>query len=779
MASIRLLHRKPDGEIVFREDSSGDVPKYAILSHIWGKEEVIFQDMEDNSDMSKTVSKAGWRKIQFCAEQAAADNLQYFWVDTCCIDKENAVELGAAINSMFRWYQNAARCYVYLSDVSKPYNGADSEKAWEKAFRKSLWFTRGWTLQELLAPSSVEFFSRERSRLGDIQSLMQQIHEVTRIPKAALQGAPLSEFSDTVRFSWIEHRQTKVEEDKAYSQLGIFGVEMPLRYGEGPASAFKRLEKEIEMLNKCLQDLHLTDPRGDKKRIEETKGGLLEDSYRWIFQNSDYQLWRDDKHGGLLWIKGDPGKGKTMLLCGIINELNTSIARTALLSYFFCQATDSRINSATAVLRGLLFLLINQKPSLVSHVRKKHDQTGKALFEDANAWVSLKEIFLDILQDLSLGSTYLVIDALDECVTGLPELLDFVIQTSSLSSRVKWILSSRNWSDIEERIERAGEKVKLSLELNAQSVSAAVNAFVWHKVLQLAERKMYSDETRNAVLDYLSSNAQDTFLWVALVCQNLVAVPKRNVIKKLSTFPPGLNLLYKQMIQQMIRSDDAELCKCILATIAVVYRPITLQELACLVEGLEDIANDLESLLEIISLCGSLLTIRDGTVYFVHQSAKDFLLQKAFNVLFPSGSEEIHFVVFSRSLLVMSKTLHRDMYSLDMPGFPIEQVQQPNPDPLVASRYSCIYWIDHFCDWSSGSSSHDMSFLRGVFRSGGTVDSFLRGKYVYWLEALSLCKSMSKGVKSMAKLETLCYVMNLSISDVCCAYYLHNSGKSD
>jgi hypothetical protein len=313
-----------------------------------------------------------------------------------------------------------------------------------------------------------------------------------------------------------------------------------------------------------------------------------------------------------------------------------------------------------------------------------------------------------------------------------------------------------------------GEKVKLSLELNAQSVSAAVNAFVRHKVLQLAERKMYSDETKNAVLDYLSSNAQDTFLWVALVCQNLVAVPKRNVIKKLSTFPPGLDFLYEQMIQQMIRSDDAELCRCILATIAVVYRPITLQELACLVEGLEDIANDLESLMEIISLCGSLLTIRDGTVYFVHQSAKDFLLQKAFNVLFPSGSEEIHFVVFSRSLLVMSKTLHRDMYSLGMPGFPIEQVQQPNPDPLVASRYSCIYWIDHLCDWSSGSSSHDMSFLRGVFRSGGTVDSFLRGKYVYWLDALSLCKSMSKGVKSMAKLETLCYVINPSIRDACC-----------
>ena len=125
MALIRLLQRKPGGEIVFREPTSDDVPAYAILSHTWGKEEVIFQDMEVNADMSKTVNKAGWNKIQFCAKQAAADGLRYFWVDTCCIDKKNAVELGAAINSMFRWYQNAARCYVYLSDVSKPDTGVD------------------------------------------------------------------------------------------------------------------------------------------------------------------------------------------------------------------------------------------------------------------------------------------------------------------------------------------------------------------------------------------------------------------------------------------------------------------------------------------------------------------------------------------------------------------------------------------------------------------------------------------------------------------------------
>lgn len=119
MAQIRLLQRKANGDIVFREPTSDNIPVYAILSHTWGKEEVVFQDLEPGADMRRTMSKAGWRKIQFCVERAAIDGLQYFWIDTCCIDKRNAVELSAAINSMFRWYQDAARCYVYLSDVSR------------------------------------------------------------------------------------------------------------------------------------------------------------------------------------------------------------------------------------------------------------------------------------------------------------------------------------------------------------------------------------------------------------------------------------------------------------------------------------------------------------------------------------------------------------------------------------------------------------------------------------------------------------------------------------
>jgi hypothetical protein len=520
-------------------------------------------------------------------------------------------------------------------------------------------------------------------------------------------------------------------------------------YGEGTASAFQRLREEIRKLEQCMQDLHFTDPRDDKKRIEDTKGGLLKDSYRWILGNADFQRWRDEEQSRLLWIRGDPGKGKTMLLCGIINELNKSMPKTDRLSYFFCQATDSRINSATAVLRGLLYMLVYQQPSLVSHIRKKHDHAGKALFEDANAWFALSEIFTDVLRDLSLKDTYLMVDALDECATGLPKLLDFIVQTSCVSARVKWIVSSRNWPDIEERIERAGQKVKLSLELNAASVSTAVQFYIRHRVTQLALDKSYKEKEKSAVLAHLASNANDTFLWVALVCQNLDDIPRWKVLAKLEAFPPGLDALYNRMMQQITSSDDADLCTRILALIAIVYRPITLDELTYLCEPLEDMADNLASVQQIVGLCSSFLTIRSGTVYFVHQSAKDFLCTKAASVTFPSGMKEIHRAIFLRSLQVMSKTLRRDMYSLGALGSPADQVERPDPDPLAASRYSCIYWVNHLCDWSPDSHANH----RGSMQDGGAVDSFIRKKYLYWLEALSLCESMSKGVVSMVRLE--------------------------
>lgn len=240
---MRLLRWLPDGELILTKNLTENIPSYAILSHTWGPddEEVNFDDLKTKN----WRNKAGYDKIRFCGQQARKDGLRYFWVDTCCIDKANHAELSEALISMFGWYRNAVKCYVYLSDVVSPIReDGTMRNDWKFDFTYSRWFSRGWTLQELLAPKIVEFFSREGQPLGDRTSLEQLIHQTTRIPLTALQGSLLSLFSIDERMRWAAKRQTKRKEDQAYCLFGIFGVYLPILYDEGD-NAFIRLEEEI------------------------------------------------------------------------------------------------------------------------------------------------------------------------------------------------------------------------------------------------------------------------------------------------------------------------------------------------------------------------------------------------------------------------------------------------------------------------------------------------------------------------------------------------------
>lgn len=171
---------------------------------------------------------------------------------------------------------------------------------------------------------------------------------------------------------------------------------------------------------------------------------------------------------------------------------------------------------------------------------------------------------------------------------------------------------------------------------------------------------------------------------MALVCANLKNVPRWKTPAKLNEFPPGLDSLYQRMLSQICNSDDVDLCKQILAITSIVYRPIHLTEITSFVKTLEYMADDHESLVVIIGLCGSFWALRETTIYFVHQSAKDFLLKEASNDIFPSETNDTHHTIFSRSLRVMSRTLRRDIYSLSAPGISIDQVKQPDLDLLAA-----------------------------------------------------------------------------------------------
>jgi len=224
-----------------REFYDDQTPPYAILSHTWGDdaEELTLQDILLGEPYKEGI---GIEKLRGSCTQAKAEGLDYVWIDTCCIDKTNLVELSEAINSMYRWYQQAAVCYAFLWDVGAGQNPRDAASD----FRKSRWFRRGWTLQELLAPQRMVFYSSDWSRLGTKVKLAGLIESITGIPHPFLRAiSDIRSASVAQRMSWASNRETKRKEDMAYCLLGIFGIAIPMIYGEGGEQAFIRLQEQI------------------------------------------------------------------------------------------------------------------------------------------------------------------------------------------------------------------------------------------------------------------------------------------------------------------------------------------------------------------------------------------------------------------------------------------------------------------------------------------------------------------------------------------------------
>lgn len=224
------------------EFSGDDIPPYAILSHTWDKEEVAYKDY----GTSAALSMAGWGKIKQTCNLAVCDNLGYVWIDTCCIDKSSSAELSEAINSMFQWYARSRVCYAFLEDCDKEFNWCSDTFP----LASSRWLSRGWTLQELIAPQVVIFYDRHWQRLSTRRDLSEKLNLMTGIPREILDrdhayiGDLLQLVPVCQKMHWASGRKTTRVEDMAYCLMGIFGINMPLLYGEG-SKAFTRLQEEI------------------------------------------------------------------------------------------------------------------------------------------------------------------------------------------------------------------------------------------------------------------------------------------------------------------------------------------------------------------------------------------------------------------------------------------------------------------------------------------------------------------------------------------------------
>ena len=443
---MRLLECGSDGIIRFTRYFTDDIPPYAILSHTWGAEdeEVTFHDLIDIPEKDKR----GFKKIQFCADQAARDGLKYFWVDTCCIDRSNSTELTEAINSMYHWYRRAAKCYVYLSDVGLNSTTADNElnHGWKVQFKNSRWFRRGWTLQELIAPASVEFFSVDGELLCDRASMHDFISEITGIAIQALQGTQLSSFSVQERMGWADRRTTKREEDMAYCLLGILDVHMPLIYGEGRRNARTRLQNEVDQRWRKITEIRRWLAAPDPSNNYEKARQLCQTGTgTWFLESKQYMRWKT--HSSLIWLHGIPGCGKTVLSSTILSDIfqYTNNDREKLVAYFYFDFNDQQMQDPELMVRSVISQISRQFIKIPKSLDTLFQSCGNG--QRQPSLPDLVELLHQFTNDYP--HIFIVLDALDECRnrSGLMKTIQ-EIATSQLDG-LHILLTSRREGDIE------------------------------------------------------------------------------------------------------------------------------------------------------------------------------------------------------------------------------------------------------------------------------------------------------------------------------------------
>ncbi|KAJ4363902.1 hypothetical protein N0V83_009354 [Neocucurbitaria cava] len=638
------------GSLSLVQHEGSHIPPYAILSHTWGStgDEVTYRDM-----LNKTgQEKVGYHKLTFCAEQVGKDGLEHFWIDTCCIDKSSSAELSEAITSMFRWYKNSTQCYVYLSDVSVNKRKANCEEfdaSWIQAFRNSRWFTRGWTLQELLAPQIVRFFSREPKQIGDKVSLEQHIHEVTRVPILALQGTPLHQFPIAERLSWTTNRQTTREEDIAYSLLGVFGISMLPNYGEGKEVAFKRLHREITDLA----------PSGVVRLGEEQKRMLMESLHfnqidarhmtiknahprtcKWLLSKSEYIDWLDTAkqldHHGFLWIKGKPGTGKSTLMKYAVGNARSKIQdkEQVVIAFFFNARGEALEKSTTGTYRSLLLQLLERLPALQSAFDSLGVSTLGINAEYEWSINSLEALFGFVIQNLGRWSVLCFIDALDECEERqIRDMIAFFERVGDLatSSGIHFhvCFSSRHYPEI--TIKRGLSLVLEGQEGHTQDITDYLDSKL--KVGKVSQ-KMKVDILRKA---------SGVFMWVVLVVDILNREFDRGrthtIRRRLQDIPDDLHALFHDILTRDSRSEG-ELILCI-QWVLFARQPLNpVQLYHAVLSGVEpdaispwdpEVDNDDAIRRFILDVSKGLTEItksKSQRVQFIHESVRDFLLKE-------------------------------------------------------------------------------------------------------------------------------------------------------
>ncbi|KAF2180324.1 HET-domain-containing protein [Zopfia rhizophila CBS 207.26] len=795
---MRLLERNSAGELSLTKDFIGDnIPEYAILSHTWGAdtEEVTFQDMMDGTGKDKS----GYKKICCCGEQAKRDGLQYFWVDTCCIDKSSSAVLSEAIISMFRWYYNATQCYVYLSDISRlafDVNGKCNQLPWESAIQDSKWFTRGWTLQELLAPTAVKFFSKDWEQLGDKKSLERHIHDITGIPVKALQGSALSNFSFSERLSWAEKRDTTREEDKAYSLLGIFHIQMPVLYGEGGENAFKRLREEINKTSKGPDNnlLHrlpyaVEAPFNSYHRqheptcLPDTRVDLLQEIYDW----ADGQEERC-----IFWLNGLAGTGKSTIARTVAQKYNE---HKRLGASFFFSRDGGDVGHAEKCVASIAVQLASSVPTLHQHI-------CNAVSEDSNIaskglrdqWNQLIFRPLSQLDGRSVQpSLIIVIDALDECEgeDDVQSVLQLLAEANNLgAARLLVFLTSRPETPVRLGFRAMPGFIHHDLVLHHISratVDHDIATFLRDRFREMREEfeELPAIWPEDDKIEYLVERADGLFIYAATVCRFIkgdgqwlpqdllgLVIPdarsgqlpewERDVPSQSPTWK--LDEIYTQILRRSVqggRDKDrtVQTLKQVIGSFAILAEPLPAATLANLLQMRPEAVN-----IRIQHLHSVLNVPRnpDHPIRLLHPSFRDFLFDKhrCHDQSFWVEEKQANRTLAVSCIRFMSAFLKQDICNVDAPGMLVAGVEGSRVNQCLPPevQYACLYWIQHVRKSGAQLCDNDQ------------IHQFLKEHFLHWLEALSWMRKVSEGIRAITSLESIA-----SISDCPDLYsFLHD-----
>ncbi|KAH9905203.1 hypothetical protein F4778DRAFT_769902 [Xylariomycetidae sp. FL2044] len=774
---MRLLKVQPDGNLSFEEYFSSVPPRYGILSHVWEDDtgqEVTFSDIQTYIRTGTSPKKNGYHKIEFCREQAKSNGLTHFWVDSCCIDKSSSAEHSEAINSMFRWYRNATTCYVYLPDVSKNATPQDTEplrSEWKSKFRASKWFTRGWTLQELVAPSSVEFFGFDGQRLGDKRSLEPLLREITGIPVGALRGKPLLSFGIKERMSWSNNRETKRPEDKAYSLLGLFDVSMTCIYGEGEEKAIERLHEKIRLRSgmAVLDKLPVAAGAAFDSHAEEhnptclpdTRVDLLREIEEWV---------KDPAAKAVFWLNGMAGTGKST----ITRTLARSFSDQGQLggSFFFKRGEGDR-GGVSKFFTTIAAQMITWEPALAIEIKAVFD-ADPAIFQKALR-EQFEKLILEPLSKISLrnGKPDVIIDALDECDRDedIRQLIHLLSRNNtSKSPQLRFFLTSRPELPIRLGFQDAqGTYQDLFLhEINQTVLEHDLSVYFKHELGKVKEdfnrsvpqsRHLLSPWPEQSQVETLIKMAIPLFIFASTTCRFLAdrrgGNPETKLRKVLEHKAKGrgsqLDATYLPVLNQLItnlpdpeKDEILSLFRYLVGSIVILSDPLSTAALSRLLAIHQDeISSHLDSLHSVLSVpSSSTLPVR-----LLHLSFRDFLIDPAKSDKNPFwvDAKEIHKQLVVNCLRVMNKSLRTDICRLEWPGTLYSNIdmQKINDSLSAETQYACRYWIYH------------LQQAEETVRDDDGVHGFLRQHLLHWVEALSLIGRASEILPNIKMLQSL------------------------